>query len=368
METIRILHIGLSPNIGGIETVVYSWFKRKPEWMQFDFVNVYDSPIAYEAEFVAAGGNVYYLTARARNPIKAYLQLRDVIVKGNYDYVHHHIMSFASPEPCLIVNQLKKKTQIIMHSHTVLNESQSRKYRILDALGRLCLKNAGYNRVSCGYDAGTHMFRGEKFHVIKNGVDFSASAFNYENRQEIRSQLGIKETDILIGHVGRDCYEKNYPFLLGCFADAVKQNESLKLLLIGDILQAKDIQNRIDNLEIRNRTICTGKVKSALPYYSAMDIFFMPSIVEGVSLALLEAQISGLPCVVSDTVASETRITDLIKFVSIDGYLEASDALCKAVLHSKKIVRECVQLDQSYNSDNTAQAMIAYYLTHANKH
>lgn len=52
MRDVRVLHIGLSNNVGGIETVVHSWLKYKPEWLHFDFIQIGEDPIAFEQDFI----------------------------------------------------------------------------------------------------------------------------------------------------------------------------------------------------------------------------------------------------------------------------------------------------------------------------
>ena len=364
MEKIKVLHIGLSTKVAGIETVVHSWLKYKPEWVQFDFINVHDEPLAFEDDFKKAGGEVFRICRRSKNPVISFLQLRSIIRNGEYNFVHDHISSFSGPEPCVIVNRMKSKTQIILHSHTALVDGFTLKYKLLDKMGRLRLVGAKYLRLACGIDAGEKMFRGESFHLIKNGVDFKRSAFSEKHRNLIRSKLKVKKEEILIGHVGRSCYEKNYPFILDCFAALAANNCNLRLLLIGDILDDQSIQSRIDALGIREKVICTGKVMGTYLYYSAMDVYFMPSIVEGVSLALLEAQVSGLPCVASETIAKESKISNQLEFASITDMTKVCAAIQRAIEQIRTNERANVDLDESYREEFTAKQMFDFYQTH----
>ena len=207
------------------------------------------------------------------------------------------------------------------------------------------------------------MFPAEMFYTVKNGIDFSRYSFSQKNRESIRAQLGLEKGDIVIGHVGRSCYEKNYPFLLQCFKRSSDVNERLKLLLIGDILQDNEIQKTIDMLHLRHKIVQTGLVATVTPYYSAMDVFFLPSVVEGISLALLEAQVSGLPCVVSENVSLEAKICNRVEFVPIDDYKVAVEALNKAT-EAVCIEDRDVRPDDSYSLKTTSKTMVDIYRKH----
>ena len=119
MRKIRVLQMGLHTNRGGIETVVYSWWKNMThDAIVFDFLNVWNKPIAYQDEFEAGGAKIIYKSLRKDNPRKSYKELKEIIIGGNYDFVHCHVMSLSEPEPVKIVNAFSN-ARVIMHSHTI---------------------------------------------------------------------------------------------------------------------------------------------------------------------------------------------------------------------------------------------------------
>ena len=75
---------------------------------------------------------------------------------------------------------------------------------------------------------------------------------------------------------------------------------------------------RIRQLDISGKVILAGNQADVSGYLSAMDVFVLPSLFEGMPLALLEAQANGLPCVVSDTISGESFVTNLVKPVSLN--------------------------------------------------
>lgn len=359
MRDVRVLHIGLSSNKGGIETVVHSWLKYKPDWLHFDFIQIGDSHIAFEEDFIKSGAMIYKITARSKNISKSNSELKRIIEKGNYDFVQHHIMSFSWPEPILITLK-NSNSKAVLHAHTVITNRFSLKYKALHVFGKSRLRNAKYLKVACSDEAGKAMFK-EGYRIIKNGISFEDCGYDSLDRELIRNKLGVKKGDKIVGHVGRSAFEKNYPYLLKVFKQIKNIDNDVKLLLIGDILEDKCIQSDIDMLGIRQDVICTGKVDNVSAYYSAMDLFFLPSIIEGVSVSLLEAQASGLPCVISSNVSKEAIISDSCSYCSLSDEKTVAQSIV-AVLNKNNGERRNIHLSGDYDLNKTSADMYSFYL------
>ena len=106
--------------------------------------------------------------------------------------------------------------------------------------------------------------------------------------------------------------------MLKVFREIKERNNRAILLLVGsgdekrNIIEKSKEYGFYDNLMIlSNRTDVHDLLRS-------MDVMVFPSISEGIPLTLIEAQISGLRCIVSNTVTSEIAISNLIKFKNID--------------------------------------------------
>jgi glycosyltransferase involved in cell wall biosynthesis len=128
------------------------------------------------------------------------------------------------------------------------------------------------------------------------------------DRAEVRRELGVADDEILIGHVGRYVAQKNHDLLLPVFAEVCRREPRARLLLVGDGPLAAEIDATIDRLAIRDRVIQAG-IRTDVPrLMRGMDLFLFPSRYEGLGLALLEAQVSGLPCVFSDVVPPEADL------------------------------------------------------------
>jgi glycosyltransferase involved in cell wall biosynthesis len=117
--------------------------------------------------------------------------------------------------------------------------------------------------------------------------------------------------------VARFVEPKNHTFLLEIFRELLKMEPQAVLLLIGSGPLEEKIRLKAKEMHIDDAVIFSGEHSNIADYYQAMDVFVLPSLFEGLGIVNIEAQCAGLPCFVSDNVAPEAKITDLLAFLSI---------------------------------------------------
>lgn len=174
---------------------------------------------------------------------------------------------------------------------------------------------------ACSNEAGARLFgkkslKKENYKVIKNAIDVDKYVFNEVKRNEKRKALDI-EDKFVVGHVGSFTYPKNHKFLIDVFFEIQKQKENSVLLLVGDGELRTQIEKQISDLGIEDKVIITGVVENVNDYMQAMDVFVFPSIFEGLGMAVIEAEATGLPSIVSDKIPKETFIIDSIEKLSL---------------------------------------------------
>jgi len=153
--------------------------------------------------------------------------------------------------------------------------------------------------------------------IAKNSVTYIPVAiktknFEYseEKREMIRNELGIHKDIKIVGYVGRLSYEKNLSTLLYSFADAVKSNMSLKLVLVGEGPLEYELRKQTRDIHIDNRVIFCGFRDDIDKLLSSFDMFVLPSFFEGTSHALLEAMTCGRSIICSDIPANRELVTN----------------------------------------------------------
>ncbi|MBU4331833.1 glycosyltransferase family 4 protein [Patescibacteria group bacterium] len=163
----------------------------------------------------------------------------------------------------------------------------------------------------------------EKIKTIYNGIDLNKLTFL--NRQEARQKLtsssqAVKQSSIVIGTIANFYKNKGLKYLIKAVSQLSiipastkgrwASGRNYQLLIIGDGAERKNIENLIQELNLENQVILTGKIKNAHQYLKAFDIFVLPSIKEGQPWSLMEAMAAELPIVATNVAAIPEMIED----------------------------------------------------------
>ncbi len=173
---------------------------------------------------------------------------------------------------------------------------------------------------ACSSPAARHLY-GPRYMdcamIFPNGIDTAHFAFSSEIRQSVRESMGL--TNMLVfAHVGRFKAVKNHPFLIETFRLIAEKNDQARLLLLGGGKRIEEIKDLVRSYGLSDKVIFTGSTAQVSEYLCAADVFVLPSSYEGFGIVNLEAQASGLPCIVSDKVPPDAKIADDFKFLSLE--------------------------------------------------
>lgn len=153
--------------------------------------------------------------------------------------------------------------------------------------------------------------------VLNNGIDFQRFEQKVD-RMSYRKELGIPDNSFVVGHVGRFAIPKNHEFLVDVFKEIASQKDNAFLFLVGDGDLKEQIIQKLKNYSLLERTLILSN-RTDIPFLmQCMDVLIFPSRWEGLSITLIEAQKTGLKCVVSDRVNKATTISNLVITRSID--------------------------------------------------
>ena len=317
---IRILHVIGSLDMGGSQMFVLNLYNHIDRTkIQFDFVVREGKNYFLEDKVRELGGKIYKLPALKFTNYLTYVSAWKKFFKEHPEYkiVHGHIRSTAAIY-LKIAKNFGLKT--ISHSHSTRNNSGISAF--VKAVLQYPIRFVADYFFACSKDAGEWLF-GKKithqanFFVVPNAIDTAQFAYNPATRSEMRQKLNVKN-NFIVGHVGRLDVPKNHTFLLKIFAEVYKQNPQARLFLVGDGPLKEDLVKQTEQLNIQKAVLFCGN-QSAAPYYQAMDVFVFPSLYEGLGISIIEAQVSGLPCVISANLPKEADLDcDLVTRVGLE--------------------------------------------------
>lgn len=154
--------------------------------------------------------------------------------------------------------------------------------------------------------------------TVYNGIDFNKyKALTFDKERTLREETKLHKEDFVVGHVGRFSKVKNHRFLLDVFAELVKVKNNAKLLLVGVGPLESEIKGKISELGITDRVVILHHRTDVADLLRLCDVFVFPSFYEGFSIVLLEAQVSGVKCLISDTITPDSFLTDTAIPVSL---------------------------------------------------
>ena len=304
---IRILHYGLSNHLGGIETYLRKlYISINKEKFVFDFLIIgNEKPYWYE-EFKELGSKFYFVTARDVNPFKNKLEIDRIFKNEDYDIMHCHLNSLSYITP--VLSAVKHNIKTIVHSRNA-GVLTSIKSKVFHKLNYYRLPKNRITMLAVSDYAGEWMFGTESnFKVINNGLDINKYKFDSNARKKIRAELVVTEDEYLIIHIGAFRIQKNHFFLLDIFKELLKKKMNAKLILVGDGDLREKIQEKIIDLDITENVYLLGERDDVASLYSSADCLVFPSFYEGFPNAVLEAQTTGIPTIISDTITSEVVI------------------------------------------------------------
>ena len=325
-KVLRVLHVVSNMDRCGMQSMIMNYYRHiDRNLFQFDFLCHYEKG-DYEEEIIALGGRIF----RIANP--------DLLHPWRYS---RDLKKFyrSHPEFTIVHSHLDKRSGIILreaqvcgvpiriaHSHSTKNPPGILK-NLYKTYASIFLERVSNRKVACCRESGIWLFGSacvehDQVRLIPNAIDTERFAFNTETRKLMRNRLGIPDETLVMVHVGSFTYPKNHQFIIEMAESLIKKGEKILFILIGEGPLRNDIVSSISEKKLSSLFLCTGIREDIADILQASDLFVMPSHYEGFPLTMVEAQASGLPCLVSDRITRKADLTGLVEYLSIDQGVE----------------------------------------------
>ncbi len=265
---------------------------------------------------------------REKDLIGYSIYLYNLLKKGKFDIIHVHGNSATMTIEMTIAKICGIKTRITHCHNTVTN------HPVIHSLLKPILNILVTSPVACGKDAGEFLYNRE-FKIIPNCIDVSKYEYNQEIRNSVRNELKCKN-EILIGHVGRFTYQKNHKLLIKIFYEIQKEIGDSKLLLIGEGELQDEIKKLVSTLNIKDKVLFYGTADNVNELMQAMDVFILPSRYEGLCITAIEAQAAGLPCLMTNTISRDTKISSNCQFIDINAPIKTWINAVKYIINDNR--------------------------------
>jgi len=369
---IKILHVVNRLDYGGLTSFIMNYYRNMDcEKIQFDFLYIDIADTRLIKEINDLGGMCYRLPPISH--LFSFIKETKFFFSNNashYIALHCHALFGVA-----LFGGIAKRygvKRIIAHSHGIGYGDSGVFRRLRNRFFVNWAKNKSDIHIACSTEAADFMFgkNDKSVLILHNAIDVAKFKFSNKARMDIRTKLNLERV-FVIGNVGNVEFVKNQSFLIDILSKMSTSGYKIVLLIVGNINVNNDntyssLVEKIEIEHLENSVIFTGQVNNVAAYLSAMDCFVFPSLHEGYGISLVEAQASGLVCLVSDTVPKETKILKTLEFISLKS---GTDIWTEKIMnassssHSQMISRDVNETDfKNYDIKHEVKKLESLYL------
>lgn len=364
-EPVRILEVVNAMDRAGLETMIMNYYREfDRDRIQLDFLTHRDWRGDYDDEIESLGGRIFRAPRLYPQHWPSYRRfMRRFFAEHRYPVIHSHIDSM-SAFPLAMAKECGVPVRIA-HSHS---ESIDRDAKLpIKIVARRKLPGVATHYWACSESAGEFLFGEEnlaKVRVVRNAVDLESYRFDADARESVRRELGIADRQLVIGHVGRLSKVKNHPHLVHLLAELRARGVDAVLVLCGDGELRGDLQNMVGKSGLDGSVRFLGVRDDVPRIVNSFDVFVFPSLYEGISLALIEAQANGLPVLASDAVSGESLLLPSAESMRLGSPIgDWADAVIRLSRNGRAGGTIEVLADAGYEIHRAAKELAEIYLT-----
>ena len=355
----RLLCILSGMNAGGAETFLMKVYRNlnRAEY-QMDFCINVKEKCFYEDEILSLGGKIFRIPSKSENLKEFKRQLKAVVKSNGYE----RVLRITSNAMGFMDLKVAKRAgaRVCAARSSNASDGNSLKAKILHKLGRVLYQKyvdvaLAPSDLAAQYTFGKRAYQKGKVSIIHNAVDLNVFSFDIEQRKVLRKEFGIGENVKVLGHVGRFAEQKNHSFLADVFRSVHDRHPNTALLLVGDGPLRPSFFEKIERFGLADSVIFAGIRKDVPQVLSCMDVFVFPSFYEGMPNTVIEAQATGLPCVISDAITRQADVTGLVKYLPLS---DSAETWAKAVADAFETDRRDTSKDfcrNRYDAESTVK-------------
>lgn len=253
--------------------------------------------------FEKEGIESYDITFSNKKLFKTLSSLKNIIEKNDIKIIHAHDNN-ASLNAYLVKKIFRLDVKVISHIHNCYPFLKGKNVnKLLDSYLR---PRYDYN-ISCGklvfdfYKENTKYFRADKTEILSNAMDIKEiNSFDRNKSNEVIDEFNIPRDKKILGFIGRLDEQKGIIPFIREFSKHKETFSDCKFLLVGSGYQEDEVKSLIKELNLEEYFILTGFQKDTYKFYPIIDVFFLPSLYEGLPMVLLEAMAFEKPIVSMD--------------------------------------------------------------------
>lgn len=314
----RLLCIMYMMDTGGAESMIMKLYREASRYgVFFDFLLFSEKKGFYDDEIRALGGKIFYIRDASikKNPISFFYKFISFLNSHKYSCVLQSTEQSYFAVYALLAKLLGSKMVAIRSTNSTTCKGFT--WDFISKLMVFIPRLASNVRFAPSKVAADFLFGDNSdVQILRNGISIENFIFHRSLRNRYRAELAINES-LVVGHIGRFSKQKNHKFLLEIFKEITYCQQNSLLCLVGTGELKDEIKKYAVQLGVIDKVLFLGIRRDVPNVMMAMDVMIFPSFYEGMPNVVIEAQTTGLPCLVSDTITEECKVTDKVEFLSL---------------------------------------------------
>ena len=360
-KPVKVLEMIGALNFGGSQAMIVNLCRQmNRDNVQCDFIVDHPEYMGMAPIVEEMGSKIYIMPTFRGTNLKEVKEAWNHFFLEHPDYqiLHSHSRSYAS-----VYLPIAKKygLKTIIHSHNTSN-GKGIVALVKNILQYPLRKRADYF-IGCSKEAGLWLFgekivNGDKFFVLNNAIDTDLFVYDEDIRSEYRESFHLNDEKVFI-QIGRLSEQKNYLFTLKVFNRYLENDKDARLFIVGNGVLKNEIIDKINEFNIADKVVMLEGRNDVNKLLQMADVFLMPSLFEGLSVAAVEAQASGIRCLLSDKCNTDVDITGLCDFLPLKE--EAWVNKMKEDLPLREYTKEKI-IEAGFDVKNTAKWLEDFYI------
>ena len=246
------------------------------------------------------------------------IKLKRYFLQERPDIIHVHL---AHLKYIYKISSCLKGVKLFYTCHSLVERMFSGKNAIEKKAASYLIKNNSLQLIALHKqmaDELNRLFSVDNTAIIKNGVDFDKFREVDQTKENLRVQYNISERSLVLGNIGRFVPSKNQLLLLDILNELKQREVDSQLILIGSGELEAELRERVHKYSLDENVFFFSHRTDIPQLLKCMDVFVFPSLYEGLSVTLVEAQVSGLKCVISDRINPESILSDTTIVVPLE--------------------------------------------------
>ena len=247
------------------------------------------------------------------NIFKTAKELKNIIKENNIKIIHAHDNN-ASVSSYIIKKLYRLDVKIISHIHSCYPWLETNtKTKKIDTFFR-----KRYDRnIACGklvydyYTKHTEYINESNTTILSNAIDIDEiKTYAHTDKNQVYQEFNIPKDKIILGFIGRMTEAKGIiPFIKELRYHKDQFNDCI-FLLVGNGEQEEEVKSFLKEYDLEELFILTGYKENVYKFYPIIDIFFLPSLYEGLPMVILEAMSFGKTVVSMDVGSINEVVTN----------------------------------------------------------